>query len=79
MFLQAFTLQKKTINKMNIDKYIIDNQLKEEAILKMIAEIIVNVEGVSYLAKKWNIENTQFYIDYLDKLNQISIDEGSER
>ena len=61
---------------MNLEKYIVDNQLKEEALIKMIAEIIVNVEGVAFLAKKWNLENTQIYIDYLDKLNQLSI-EGS--
>lgn len=62
---------------MNIDNYIRDNQLKEEALFKMIGEIIVNVEGVAFLAKKWELEHTQFYIDYLDKLNQISIEEGS--
>jgi hypothetical protein len=61
---------------MNIENYIKDNQLKEEALIKMMAEIIVNVEGVSHLAKEWKLENSQFYIDYLDKLNHISI-EGS--
>lgn len=50
--------------------------MKEEALLKMIAEIIVNVEGVAFLAKNWNLENSSIYLDYLDKLNHISI-EGS--
>lgn len=63
---------------MNIEKYIRDNQLKEEALIKMMGEIIVNVEGVAYLAKNWNLEDSQIYIDYQDKLNQISIGEGSK-
>ena len=50
--------------------------MKEEALLKMIAEIIVNVEGVAFLAKNWNLENSSIYLGYLDKLNHISI-EGS--
>ena len=49
---------------MRIDKFINRNETKEEQITKMMAETLVNAEGIAYLAYLWDLEDSQIYLDY---------------
>lgn len=59
---------------MRIDKFIKTNDTKEEQLIKMMAETLVNAEGIANLAYLWNLEDSQIYLDYQDKLNQLSVE-----
>ena len=49
---------------MRIDKFIKTNDTKEEQLIKMKAETLVNAEGIANLAYLWNLEDSQIYLDY---------------
>ena len=53
---------------MRIDKFIKTNDTKVEQLTKMMAETIAN------LAYLWDLEDSQIYLDYQDKLNQLSVE-----
>ena len=59
---------------MRIDKFIKTNDTKEEQLTKMMAETLVNAEGIANLAYLWDLEDSQIYLDYQDKLNQLSVE-----
>ncbi|PJI22407.1 hypothetical protein [Prevotella intermedia] len=59
---------------MKIDNFINRNDTKVEQLTKMMAETLVNAEGIANLAYLWNLEDTQIYIDYQDKLNELSVE-----
>lgn len=47
---------------MRIDNFI--NDAKVEQLIKMMAETLVNAEGIAELAYLWNLEDEQIYLDY---------------
>ena len=49
---------------MRIDKFINRNETKEEQLTKMMAETLVNAEGIANLAYLWDLEDSQIYLDY---------------
>lgn len=57
---------------MRIDNFI--NDTKVEQLTKMMAETLVNAEGIAELAYLWDLEDEQIYLDYQDKLNELSIE-----
>lgn len=57
---------------MRIDNFI--NDAKVEQLIKMMAETLVNAEGIAELAYLWNLEDEQIYLDYQDKLNELSVE-----
>ena len=59
---------------MRIDKFIKTNDTKVEQLNKMMAETLVNAEGIANLAYLWDLEDSQIYLDYQDKLNQLSVE-----
>ena len=59
---------------MRIDKFIKTNDTKVEQLPKMMAETLVNAEGIANLAYLWDLEDSQIYLDYQDKLNQLSVE-----
>ncbi len=59
---------------MRIDKFIKTNDTKVEQLTKMMAETLVNAEGIANLAYLWDLEDSQIYLDYQDKLNQLSVE-----
>lgn len=59
---------------MKIDKFINKYETKAEQLTKMMAETLVNAEGIANLAYLWNLEDSQIYLDYQDKLNQLSVE-----
>ncbi|ATV28084.1 hypothetical protein CTI16_12165 [Prevotella intermedia] len=59
---------------MKIDNFINRNDTKVEQLTKMMAETLVNAEGIANLAYLWDLEDTQIYIDYQDKLNELSVE-----
>lgn len=48
-------------------------ETKEEQLIKLMAETLVNAEGIAELAYLWNLEDTQIYLDYQDRLNELSV------
>lgn len=48
-------------------------EAKEEQLIKLMAETLVNAEGIAELAYLWNLEDTQIYLDYQDRLNELSV------
>ena len=59
---------------MRIDKFIKTNDTKVEQLTKMMAETLVNAEDIANLAYLWDLEDSQIYLDYQDKLNQLSVE-----
>lgn len=59
---------------MRIDKFIKTNDTKVKQLTKMMAETLVNAEGIANLAYLWDLEDSQIYLDYQDKLNQLSVE-----
>lgn len=59
---------------MKIDNFINRNDTKVDQLTKMMAETLVNAEGIANLAYLWDLEDTQIYIDYQDKLNELSVE-----
>ena len=59
---------------MKIDNFINRNDTKVEQLTKMMAETLVNAEGIANLDYLWDLEDTQIYIDYQDKLNELSVE-----
>lgn len=48
-------------------------EAKEDQLIKLMAETLVNAEGIAELAYLWNLEDTQIYLDYQDRLNELSV------
>lgn len=48
-------------------------EAKEEQLIKLMAETLANAEGIAELAYLWNLEDTQIYLDYQDRLNELSV------
>lgn len=48
-------------------------EAKEEQLIKLMAETLVNAEGIAELAYLWKLEDTQIYLDYQDRLNELSV------